>query len=1097
MQSKKDSIYDIILDLKPEIALFTETHLKTNASFKINGHSFFGETRTDKCAGGVGILVRDDLKHCVTPHTSNRDIEITWISIKRGNMNPSFIGVYYGKQESRVNKEEIEEEMDLLMEEILEMKSEGEVLLVMDGNGKIGVLGEPVSRNGKLLLDVFSGTCMEIMNLTAKCVGKVTRIGRKQNENNSAIDYVIASSGFSQCIQSMIIDEEGLHRLKGKTETDHNSIILKMNLRNMTKINREKNVVWRLNAPDEAWEEYRRRLQRFAITSQNLMNDKKKVFQHRYNLWINELTRIITQTIGKTTIKGNNEKFSQTVKDLRNKKKELKKNFHKEQNPEIKKIIKTNYVEKQKQLQEMIRQERQQNVEKQFKDMIESGTNDGFWKQRKKIQRDNTTEWMITKNDLGKRLYDPQENLENVANYYENLYKREVEQNHAYHYQIKSEMEEFKQNLDHEIESYNDSPDLEMIKKAITNKKNKKSTTDIKNEFLKKGGLGIVRAIHSVIQVAWQEEIIPSQWNESVITSIWKNKGDRELMKNQRGISVSSSIGMIMEEIINDRILEIIEFTPAQGGGIKEYSTCDHVFLIRSLMTYSMKMNRRLILTFYDVQKAYDRAEREDMMHILWKKGVRGKLWRLTCALNDNLTSMVKTPYGMSRQIKREVGGKQGGKIMTTTFSKTMDMLAEDMGDNDQVGVKIKNIKLSSLLFVDDVTTIADNYIKQEKTLEEVDLFATKHCLTWGIDKCAVMEIGRHVDVKLKWKLGNQFIDHQDSYKYLGDIVTRDGRNMKNIEERFRKIKKSTYSIITCGKSEIMKRIEIGTLIKLHETINIPILLHNSESWIMTKTDRLNLEKIEMWALKRMFSLPRTTPSVAIRYITGTLYVKTRIDIRQMLFLWKTLTKPDESWPKKLLTILDEFNLGWADQIRQTLSEYGVTENWEEIRTKTKLQWKSEVYSASEKRNKEMMIDECYKDNEKKETKTKTKTIIEKLSNDDYDRKPLQNIVKLKKLYAKAIIMGRYGMLDCSVNYKGKYGKTECRLCKERDDEQHRLECPKWTAAREGQSEMAFLSVYNDDVETLRKIAKYILDYWEIDHGKNRMRVQCETEISP
>ena len=34
----------------------------------------------------------------------------------------------------------------------------GEVIIAMDGNGKIGILGEQVSRNGNLLIEVLNVT---------------------------------------------------------------------------------------------------------------------------------------------------------------------------------------------------------------------------------------------------------------------------------------------------------------------------------------------------------------------------------------------------------------------------------------------------------------------------------------------------------------------------------------------------------------------------------------------------------------------------------------------------------------------------------------------------------------------------------------------------------------------------------------------------------------------------------------------------------------------------------------------------------------------------------------------------------------------------
>ena len=52
-------------------------------------------------------------------------------------------------------KEEIKNEMDILSEEIEEMKKEGDVMIFMDGNSKLGILGEEKSQNGKMLESVL------------------------------------------------------------------------------------------------------------------------------------------------------------------------------------------------------------------------------------------------------------------------------------------------------------------------------------------------------------------------------------------------------------------------------------------------------------------------------------------------------------------------------------------------------------------------------------------------------------------------------------------------------------------------------------------------------------------------------------------------------------------------------------------------------------------------------------------------------------------------------------------------------------------------------------------------------------------------------
>ena len=175
LKGKKESLIEILNEHQPHLFLITETLLSSNTGISIEGYTFFSNARNSGKGGGVGILVRNDIKTNVAPHFTNRDIEILWASIRRKNLPPVLIATYYGKQESRTNKEEIESEMRLLAEEITEMKKEGEVIIAMDGNGKIGILGEQVSRNGSLLLEVFNETDLTIINKSPKCQGAITR----------------------------------------------------------------------------------------------------------------------------------------------------------------------------------------------------------------------------------------------------------------------------------------------------------------------------------------------------------------------------------------------------------------------------------------------------------------------------------------------------------------------------------------------------------------------------------------------------------------------------------------------------------------------------------------------------------------------------------------------------------------------------------------------------------------------------------------------------------------------------------------------------------------------------------------------------------
>ena len=227
-----------------------------------------------------------------------------------------------------------------------------------------------------------------------------------------------------------------------------------------------------------------------------------------------------------------------------------------------------------------------------------------------------------------------------------------------------------------------------------------------------------------------------------IITNVFKGKGDREKMENQRGITVSSSIGTIAEEILTNRLMKTITFSQAQAGGRKGGSALDHIFILKSAIEIALKEGQELILTFYDIKKAYDRADMNDMLVIINEEGFNGKVWNLTKSLNENLTARVKTKHGLTEEIKREKGGKQGAKLMVPMFSKMMDKLPEELHQNDEFGILLGEQKIAGLAFVDDEVTLANGYSQQEKTLKVVNEFSVKHQLEWGESKCKVMEIG-------------------------------------------------------------------------------------------------------------------------------------------------------------------------------------------------------------------------------------------------------------------------------------------------------------------------------------------------------------------
>ena len=118
--------------------------------------------------------------------------------------------------------------------------------------------------------------------------------------------------------------------------------------------------------------------------------------------------------------------------------------------------------------------------------MIAKGNN-GFWKERRHMKRDDGADWLIVKDENGKRGMDPDVNKEIIARYYESLYSPGNIPFHPYHQFVKDKVESLgkEKTINYELDTL---PTREEIRQAISNKKNGKATSDWSNEMIKRGG---------------------------------------------------------------------------------------------------------------------------------------------------------------------------------------------------------------------------------------------------------------------------------------------------------------------------------------------------------------------------------------------------------------------------------------------------------------------------------------------------------------------------------------------------------------------------------------------------------------------------------
>ena len=190
--SKKPSLKNVLEIKKPDVIIFTETHLIGKTTTTIEGYDqIITRNRKDK-GGGLLLAVKKntDIEAMILNIDDNH--EIMWVKLKVKNQNYIIAIVYGYSGESRVEEDEIDEWYYSLEKEISKYTEE-KVIIVGDlnahiGNDEDGIEGniEKINQNGKLLRSLVERRCLFVINATEKCIGKWTR--EDPNGGRSIID---------------------------------------------------------------------------------------------------------------------------------------------------------------------------------------------------------------------------------------------------------------------------------------------------------------------------------------------------------------------------------------------------------------------------------------------------------------------------------------------------------------------------------------------------------------------------------------------------------------------------------------------------------------------------------------------------------------------------------------------------------------------------------------------------------------------------------------------------------------------------------------------------------------------------------------------
>lgn len=375
---------------------------------------------------------------------------------------------------------------------------------------------------------------------------------------------------------------------------------------------------------------------------------------------------------------------------------------------------------------------------------------------------------------------------------------------------------------------------------------------EIRPELLKSLDGSGIEWLARVFQAAWDSGEVPLDWRTGVVVPVYK-KGDKMECSNYRGISLLSLPGKIYAKVLESKVRAIVEprMADEQCGFRPGRSVTDQVFTLKQIQEKAWEYAKDVFIAFIDLEKAYDRVPRDKLWECLQEYEVDGELLRAIQSLYKECTSRVRVGSIKSTPFTVDVGLRQGCVLSPILFATFMDRIEKRSRGNE--GVRIGNVKVSRLLFADDLALLASSQTDLQRALERFAAECAQDGMKISTAKTEAMCLSRRpVDCALH--VSGVPIRQVEEFKYLGTLFTSDGRQEKELSRRINCASGVLRELWTLAGN---RTVSTEALVSIFKAVYRSSLTYGHETWILTERTRSRVQAAEMRFLRRIVGVTR------------------------------------------------------------------------------------------------------------------------------------------------------------------------------------------------------------------------------------------------
>ena len=226
--------------------------------------------------------------------------------------------------------------------------------------------------------------------------------------------------------------------------------------------------------------------------------------------------------------------------------------------------------------------------------------------------------------------------------------------------------------------------------------------------------------------------------------------------------------------------------------------------------TLSTKKKKPIDLQIYDYRQCFDSLWLEECLNDMYSGGLKDDKFNLLYNANTLINIAVRTPVGKTDSGSISNVVIQGDVFGPMLCSKQVDLFGKEcLQENKYTYLYKGEVEIPPLSMVDDVICISECGFKSAMINSYMQCKTNSKKLQFGAIKCKKIHVGKQCEIYKchplfvdSWEeheikngetgktdiedvyLGQELMEEKEEEKYLGDIISKDGRNLKNIQAR-------------------------------------------------------------------------------------------------------------------------------------------------------------------------------------------------------------------------------------------------------------------------------------------------------------------------